>query len=711
MTRNVGSGGKVWQGLADQLSAARQMGKAVLLAIGIGGASLVGAAPVELPQPKVIESSSGTFNVVIRATNQSSVTLPVGDPASASPLPALQVDGLYLYKTGTCSGCKASLLPARINAKPGQTFEVRLNDGIGPVPAGESKVTNLHTHGLIVPVNHAASACATRGDDVLIVTSPNSPVGNCMDLGPMTMGDDTMQMAKGPLNYSYQVPTDHPGGLYWYHPHPHGFSEAQVGGGMSGLITIGDFWDTAFITCAPTGTQAATEHPNKRCTTVAKLQKELAARSNVEQRFLMLKDFQIARQPSGRYQRSGYDKAFCGAPTSGTVVPNTHRGYCTDDANTGRWAFTVNGVVYPTITVARGKSHVWRIANASADAAYHLQVVVTSGNAAVPAGTVLPLRLLAQDGSTLASVGTTQWTAKDIVMMPSARAEILLDACAMGLGRIVAGQCRLPAGTIKAELRTLGADVAATPGGADIWPAMSLAEVVFVGGGPATPREQFNIETIAPKIRGGSAAATTPAAGPTIAVAAAGAPPAALTSPCTPSILPSDRGRVVRFKNGVLATSNERFGLRTETSRINLPGNSSVINLPDLTPSPDLATDYSQIEDANSKSRLCIKHGQQERWVLINDSEECHNFHIHQMRFKVRRIQAGGTPADQQCLGNRSESIANDAWHDNFPLPPGARVLIDIAFDRPEHLGKYVYHCHILEHEDKGMMAVVEVVP
>ena len=47
--------------------------------------------------------------------------------------------------------------------------------------------------------------------------------------------------------------------------------------------------------------------------------------------------------------------------------------------------------------------------------------------------------------------------------------------------------------------------------------------------------------------------------------------------------------------------------------------------------------------------------------------------------------------------------------HDNYPLLPGARVLVMIRFDAAK-LGRFVFHCHILEHEDKGMMATIGVV-
>ncbi|MGD9539681.1 multicopper oxidase domain-containing protein [Methylocystis sp.] len=102
-----------------------------------------------------------------------------------------------------------------------------------------------------------------------------------------------------------------------------------------------------------------------------------------------------------------------------------------------------------------------------------------------------------------------------------------------------------------------------------------------------------------------------------------------------------------------------------------------------------------------------------EYWLLVNDSKECHNFHIHQTKFEVAashvaRDQTG--ESQDQCLGDRDPSklASRTALHDNFPLPPGARILLRIAFG-PDQLGRFVFHCHILEHEDKGMMSLLQV--
>jgi suppressor of ftsI len=79
-----------------------------------------------------------------------------------------------------------------------------------------------------------------------------------------------------------------------------------------------------------------------------------------------------------------------------------------------------------------------------------------------------------------------------------------------------------------------------------------------------------------------------------------------------------------------------------------------------------------------------------------------HAFHVHQTDFLVTEIDGRPQPAH--------------GLHDTVNLPiarmgrPG-RVKITIPFTDPHIVGKFVYHCHILEHEDGGMMATLQVNP
>jgi FtsP/CotA-like multicopper oxidase with cupredoxin domain len=91
-----------------------------------------------------------------------------------------------------------------------------------------------------------------------------------------------------------------------------------------------------------------------------------------------------------------------------------------------------------------------------------------------------------------------------------------------------------------------------------------------------------------------------------------------------------------------------------------------------------------------------VQLGTLEEWKIQNASGEFHVFHIHQGDFQVISIDGVAQPFT--------------GYQDTVNLPvatdsgPG-EVVIRIRFDPPIIVGEYVYHCHIVQHEDKGMMA------
>ena len=84
--------------------------------------------------------------------------------------------------------------------------------------------------------------------------------------------------------------------------------------------------------------------------------------------------------------------------------------------------------------------------------------------------------------------------------------------------------------------------------------------------------------------------------------------------------------------------------------------------------------------------------GTTEDWILVNEDVFQHPFHIHVNPFQV--IEINGTPTNDHT------------WWDTFALPSKGSVKIRQYF-RPDITGLTVYHCHILPHEDNGMMANV----
>jgi suppressor of ftsI len=95
-----------------------------------------------------------------------------------------------------------------------------------------------------------------------------------------------------------------------------------------------------------------------------------------------------------------------------------------------------------------------------------------------------------------------------------------------------------------------------------------------------------------------------------------------------------------------------------------------------------------------------VKLGDTEEWTIVNTDQQYHSFHIHQTPFLVTEVN--GIPQDE------------DSLRDTMSIPPasGERpgvLKVIIPFTDPEIVGRFVYHCHAVDHEDKGMMGTVLV--
>ncbi len=104
-----------------------------------------------------------------------------------------------------------------------------------------------------------------------------------------------------------------------------------------------------------------------------------------------------------------------------------------------------------------------------------------------------------------------------------------------------------------------------------------------------------------------------------------------------------------------------------------------------------------------SRVDTVVEIGGYERWTVQNASEELHVFHIHLTDFQVCEIN--GVP--QPFVGKQDTvNIPYEGQDPDWEGPGEAVIVID--FTDPIIEGKAVYHCHIGEHEDNGMMAVFE---
>jgi hypothetical protein len=524
-------------------------------------------------------------------------------------------------------------------------------------------------------------------------------------------------------DYAIHIPANHPRGLYYFHPHMHGLSLSQVSAGMTGIITIGDVGDYMCL--------------DELCET-----KVPAAFA----RHLILKEMQVLPGPGGGTPHLETDAAFCQPdPQPGETA---RKGFCPSDPSAypagGYWFYTVNGAQFPTIAQASPDGELWRIQNASGSGTYDL--VLTND----ATGRKMPVQIVAMDGVSInvpqgASEGdivklggakfryapcpagakeaahksalvkpAAFWApgassdandpqpvcATEIYMMPSSRVEIWVSYTDES-NRIASA----PANET-ATLRTLHYNTG--PVGDD-WPAVELAKVKFASGARKSGLTHLYI-------RGDALRVLLPDGVFRHAherfLGAANAP-----SSC-PALAKGHIRRVYFANMGAEADGVPLFGIGYEEldeRRNPVPGT------------------FHAVEAFNPAHEICVPLGPAntprfETWELVNLSAELHNFHIHQTKFRVLSATA---PSGSVLSATSADGAGVMA--DNIPLPfattargykipaSGAcsieayrdgrciasPVVVQIPFSR---IGRFVFHCHILEHEDGGMMHAIRVV-
>src|SRR5277367_6804844 len=109
--------------------------------------------------------------------------------------------------------------------------------------------------------------------------------------------------------------------------------------------------------------------------------------------------------------------------------------------------------------------------------------------------------------------------------------------------------------------------------------------------------------------------------------------------------------------------------------------------------------------DMNSETpNIVAQQGTVEDWIIENRSSELHAFHIHQLH--VLLMDYMGRPVNEDLL----RDTVNVPYYDGRALAyPSVRLRMD--FRDPNTVGTFLYHCHLLEHEDKGMMGSIRVDP
>lgn len=675
------------------------------------GETKVGVA-CEAPAGKTRRSTT-----LVAGQGKVTFALPDGTVLNGTTLPqgaSISVDDLMLYG--------GKLVPDVWRLNAGDVVDIKLKNELTP---GDFAATNLHTHGLLVspdldikpnPSNPGEMIAAEPvGDTVYVCTvPPGQPAGSVGEKSCTQHGDPSDKThsrlffgeKRDEMNYQIALPPTHPEGLFWYHPHIHGNARTQVGSGLSGLIFVKGKPDAGGAVGASGG--ARPQDPTK----------------SVVERFLMLKDIQIGnvQQLSPSVMTASFlpvinhDSGLCSTPAAGAAPPT---GVCFKQGDSSGWLFTVNGQVFPHLSVAAGEQQIWRIANTSADMTYDLALVELA------TGRPLRVQILARDGIA-ADAGGPNMTER-VLMMPGSRIEIGVDrATAEG---------RFNDQRLEARLRSYGFFTGDGGTEGDAWPAVDLAQVSFAAEPSSAPAVigamKSRLKVAQPTATGPRkfqpfiVAPWKPGSDYARAVAPDRAKPMATSTSISshpsmhmagvdehPQAPPKDgcenaagrEDRIIALAiHQVDPNKPEEFQIGADCAKYKGP---------DWEHRIDVAKGNATSFGKNSVV-LRAHAGRSETWTIVNDpapvddqhesNHETHNFHVHQMKFQVvevydptRRI---GPPS-----GDPKASMV-----DSYPVPIGGYLRIRINFTKQMTGGRFVFHCHILEHEDKGMMAEIEV--
>jgi FtsP/CotA-like multicopper oxidase with cupredoxin domain len=483
-----------------------------------------------------------------------------------------------------------------LRAHPGDLVVLHLTNALTDLSHGSSSAP-MHAHA------HASGNPCTSG--VMSPVSTNLHFHG-LTIPPVCHQDDVMktsvQPGDAPFEYRFRIPDDEPPGLYWYHPHIHGFSKEQLLGGASGAMIVEG------------------------------IERAKKAAAGLPERVFIIRD-QDLMNPNAPPAKSE------------PVVPKFMIDRDGDAANNGTGFgkpakdLSINYVPVPypdyppaTIEMKPGERQLWRVLNASAITYLNLAVLFNR----VPQS----LGLVALDGVPM-NLNDAEKDSVDpqthIGLPPGARVEFIVT------------------GPPEGETGLLVTRTVDTGPGGENDPNRMLAKIV---GSSDAPESRSRLQS---------------SPGPL--------PPTSET--WLGAVLPV-RVRHLYFSEKLIdpndPTSAVEFYLTVDGEEPKMFDMSSEV--------PNIIAQQGTVED----------------WIIENRSRELHAFHIHQLHFLL--LDYSGRQVNEDFL----RDTVNVPYYDGRSLSyPGVRLRMD--FRDPNSVGTFVYHCHLLEHEDKGMMGSIEVKP
>lgn len=531
------------------------------------------------------------------------------------------------------------LVGPTLRARPGDTLRITL---VNALPSDDGEMhhvmntigdlnhTNLHTHGLHV-------SPAGNSDNVLLDIAPNET-----------------------FDYEIKIPPDHVPGTYWYHAHMHGSTATQVASGMEGaLIVMGD------------------QVPN----TVDSLPSVKAATEKI---FVIQ---QLIYDETGHLEPDAGGNAPPGVfPTLGKGPPPNqipYYGPCSWEPM--KRAHTINGQMFPVLTMAPGEVQRWRLIDAGIRESIGVELrgpYTGNGTPTIDEVLTLPknnLNEIAVDGTALNKMDA--WD--QIELEPGYRSDVMV-------------QLRKPGKYFLVDNGVIQATVTRDPitGDYSVTQSPSLSLTC-----PGTPEQPNFLATVV--VSGVAKRMSLPTTAqmanlplpykPIIQINPA---KTALNAQGTPEpISPYSEDFLVALEE-IDAFQYVDFSVSVHPAiyATAIPGSGP-------TPTPlSKALAFNAADhpfDPNNVRRLQL--GNTEEWILNTQADSlyyAHPFHIHINPFQTWRPGPDGAP----------ETV----WRDTILVKQGVPTYVFTRYQ--DYIGKFVYHCHILDHEDSGMMEAVEIV-
>jgi len=532
---------------------------------------------------------------------------------------------------------------------------------------------NMHTHGLHVSPN-------LNSDNVMIEFMP------------------------GQANtYTYNIPADHPEGIYWYHPHRHQYTEQQVYRGLAGMLVIGH---------AEGNIPKVRKHEIP--VRLMALQSNFVANRAGGQNQLtypawtqMINTWEIPRKgtiASGTYQPVAAPVNFPQSAAGTTFKTNWFTGQLTaenkrgafqfmpqnlinfrsrgtknsDPINTSLpdylrdYQFTVNGQFQPQLKIAPGQTEIWVIGN------YGSQAYMNIGIRNTASGKLLPLRVVATDGNVASSVLTGNNQDGTTYLLPSS-------------SRVAIAVTMPQSGGLQLELPPVaGANAQHTQ------PLMTEGILYKNDGDGNGPKGVVGNVSIRPSdVNWFDGFKSTPTQVLARATAQGPATTAVDFAIGEPLVNTSEFLNLSKFKPDLTRTFTIGGG---SSPLVNPKDPNGFMYMFDGTTWPTTPSIQARINSI-------------EEWKIYNTNNDQHPIHIHVNDFEVSKLI---DPVQQTISGPQPYRVDNY----NVPAPslgPNETVIEQgqmwLRSTFKDFLGTFVMHCHRLDHEDNGLMMTVNVIP